>query len=61
LRNNGLVIFNLVEGVHNDYYHEEAKLGYTWIAIGLSLIICVPLAISIVMRHHDKFTYSSRF
>lgn len=61
LRNNGLAIFRLTEGEHNDYYREEAKFSYTWIGIGLSLIICVPIAISIVMRHRDTFTYSSRF
>ena len=57
LQNNGLFIFNLVDDVKNNYYLEEMKFGYTWIAILLSMIICVPLAVSAVIRHKEKFSY----
>ncbi len=59
LRSHGLAIFHLIEGVKNDYYREESAFSYTWIAVGLSALICVPLAISVAMRSRDKYAYST--
>lgn len=61
LRTDGLAIYHLREGVKDDYYREAASLSYTWIAIGLSLLICVPLLVSVLMRHRDKYAYSSNY
>jgi hypothetical protein len=61
LRNNGLALYYLREGVKNDYYREEISFSYTWIAIGLSLLICVPMFISVVIRHKETYAYSSKF
>ena len=61
LRSNGLAMYHLVEGVKNDYYRDEASFGYTWIAVGLSVLVCVPLAVSVIMRNKDKYAYSSKY
>ena len=61
LRTNGLATYHLREGVKNDYYREEAAFSYTWIAVGLSLLVCVPLTFSVLMRHRDKYAYSSKY
>jgi len=66
LRNNGLAIYRLIEGrpaknsLNYQFYREETKIGYTWIGIALSFIICVPLAITVILRHQDQYTYKSR-
>jgi len=61
LRTNGLATYHLREGVKDAYYREAAAFSYTWIAIGLSLLVCVPLTFSALMRHRDKYAYSSKY
>jgi len=66
LRNNGLAIYRLIEGrpakdsPNYQFYREETRIGYTWIAVALSFIICVPLAITVILRHKDQYAYKSR-
>jgi hypothetical protein len=59
LRNDGFLINRIVEGVKNDYYRQEAAFSYTWIAVGLSLLICIPLGIAVVSRSRDSYSYSA--
>ncbi|MBN2155350.1 MAG: hypothetical protein JW776_04860 [Candidatus Lokiarchaeota archaeon] len=58
LRNNGLTMYNLVEGIKNDYFRVEAALDYTLVAIVFSLILCVPLGIAVIIRHRETATFS---